>query len=100
MLNITFLVIVLAGSALFVWLSARAWRLKMAFARWGGLSLSLLLAGLFGVAGVVMLIGLQKAHSRSALVPDMKVASTVEQIGRGHAIASAFATPVIRARAR
>jgi hypothetical protein len=61
MLNIIVLVIMLAGSGLFVWLSVRAWRLKRAFAKWGSLSLSVLLAGLFGAAGVVMLLGLQKS---------------------------------------
>jgi cytochrome c553 len=90
MLNIVVLVILLAGSALFVWLSVRAWRLKRAFARWGSLSLSVLLAGLFGATAVVMLIGLQKVHSRGAPVPDLTIASTAEQINRGHAIASTF----------
>jgi mono/diheme cytochrome c family protein len=90
MLNVIGLVTLIAIAALLVWLSIRARRIKNSFLKWGGAGLAGLLAAVFGLVSLIMIAGLYKLHSRSAPVPDLKVAGTPEQIQRGQGIAKGF----------
>jgi len=92
-INIFFLLVMMAVSVLFGWLTRRSWQTKNIFSKWGGSILSGLLSVLIGFASIVAVVGLVKAYSpRTAPVPDLKVAGTPEQIERGEHIANAFCT--------
>jgi mono/diheme cytochrome c family protein len=88
--NVIGLVMLLATAALLVWSSIRAWRAKNNPLKWGGVGLATLLAAAVSLASVLTIVGLFKLHTRSAPVPDLKVAGTREQIQRGQAIADSF----------
>jgi mono/diheme cytochrome c family protein len=90
MFNVIGLAIVIAIAALLVWLGIRARRINNSFLKWGSVGLAGLLAVAFALLSTVMIAGLYKLHSRSAPVPDVKVAGTPEQIKRGQAIADTF----------
>jgi mono/diheme cytochrome c family protein len=90
MLNVIALVMLIAGAALFVWLSIRAQRIKASSLKWGGVCLAGVVAAVASVLSVIMITGLYKLHSRSAPVPNLKVVGTPEQIQRGQAIANSF----------
>jgi cytochrome c553 len=90
MLNIFGLVMLIATAALLVWSSNRAWQVKNNFFKWGGVSLTALLAAAVSFVSVLTIAGLFKLPARSAPVPDLKVAGTAEQIQRGQAIANSF----------
>ena len=90
MLNIIGLVMLIATAALLVWSSVRAWRQKNSFLKWGGAGLAVLLATAVSLVSVLTITGLFKLHTRSAPVPDLKVAGTPEQIRRGQVIADSF----------
>jgi hypothetical protein len=90
MLNIFGLVMFIATAALLVWSSIRAWEVKNNFFKWGGVSLTALLAAPASFVSVLTIAGLLKLHARSVPVPDFKVAGTAEQIQRGQAIANSF----------
>jgi len=76
MLNIFGLVMFIATAALLVWSSIRAWEVKNNFFKWGGVSLTALLAAAATFVSVLTIAGLLKLHARSAPVPDLKVAGT------------------------
>jgi hypothetical protein len=80
----------IATAALLVWSSIRVWEVKNNFFKWGGVSLTALLAAAASFVSVLTIAGLLKLHARSAPVPDLKVAGTAEQIQRGQAIANSF----------
>lgn len=90
MLNIFGLVMFIATAALLVWSSIRVWEVKNNFFKWGGVSLTALLAAAASFVSVLTIAGLLKLHARSAPVPDLNVAGTAEQIQRGQAIANSF----------
>jgi mono/diheme cytochrome c family protein len=77
-------------TVLLAWISFRAWRAKAALIKWGGAGVAGLSAAALALIGAVMIAGLYKLHSRSAPTPEVKVAGTPEQIGRGQAIATSF----------
>lgn len=71
----------------------RAWRIKNAFLKWGGMILSGLLTLVVALVSVVTLIGLIKVYTpRDVPVRDLQVEGTSEQIARGEHIAEAFCT--------
>ena len=80
----------LAAFAVLATVAVRALRSKAFLVRWAGASL----AGLAAIAclapAILMAAGLSKSHARRAPVPNIKVATTSEQIRRGQAIASGF----------
>ena len=90
MLNVIGLVMLIATAALLAWSSVRAWRQKNGFLKWCGAGLAVLLATAVSLISVLTIAGLFKLHSRSAPVPDLKVAGTPEQNQRGQAIANSF----------
>jgi cytochrome c553 len=90
MLNVIGLVILIAIAALLVWASIRARRIKSTFLKWGGVGVAGLFAVAFAVLSVLAIVGLFKAHSRSAPIPDLKVAGSPDQIRRGEALANSF----------
>src|SRR5215831_4015606 len=90
MLNVIGLVMLIATAALLAWSSVRAWRQKNSFLKWGGAGLGFLLATAVSLVSVLTIAGLFKLHTRSAPVPDLKVAGTPEQVQRGQAIADSF----------
>jgi mono/diheme cytochrome c family protein len=90
MLNVIGLVMLIATVALLIWSSLRAWRQKNSFLKWGGAGLAALLATAVSFVSVLTIAGLVKLHTRSAPVPDLKVAGTPDQIQRGQAIATSF----------
>lgn len=92
-INIFFLLVMMAVSVLFGWLTLRAWKTRNAFSKWGGSILSGLLSVLIGLLSIAAVVGLIKVNApRTAPVPDLKVASTSEQIQRGEHIADTFCT--------
>jgi len=90
MLNVIGLVVLIATAALLAWSSIRAWRAKSNFLKWGGASLVALLATTVSLVSILTIAGLLKLHTRTAPVPDLKVAGAAEQIQRGQAIANSF----------
>ena len=90
MLNIVSLAILIAVAVLLVSLSLRARRLRNGFLRWSGMGLAMICALALFLVGGLGIVGLVKAHTRSAPVPELKVAGTPQQIQRGKAIADSF----------
>jgi mono/diheme cytochrome c family protein len=88
--NVFGLVMLIATAALLVWSSIRAWRATNKLFKWGGVGIAALLATAVSLTSVLTIAGLFKMHTRSAPVPDLKVAGTPEQIQRGQAIADSF----------
>ncbi|HMI10599.1 MAG TPA: cytochrome c [Bradyrhizobium sp.] len=84
------LITLIAAAALLAWSSLRASRAKNNFVKWGGAGLAALLSAAVTAVSVIMIVGLFKLHARSAPDPDLKVASTPEQIQRGQAISDGF----------
>jgi mono/diheme cytochrome c family protein len=90
MQNIVELVALIAIAALLAWSGFRAWRIKNRFIKWGGAGLLALLFVAILSAGALTSLGMIKQHSRSAPLPDVKVAATPELIARGKDIADGF----------
>src|SRR5262245_9680226 len=90
MTNVIALVILIGIAVQLGWLSVRARRLKNGILKWSGVSLAGLLAAVFALEGMIIIAGLYKMQSRSATIPDIKVAGTPEQVERGKAIADTF----------
>jgi mono/diheme cytochrome c family protein len=90
MLNFIGLVMLIATAALLIWSSIGARRAKNNLLKWGGAGLAALLAAAVSLVSVLTIAGLLKLHTRSAPVPDLKVAGTPEQIQRGQAIVNSF----------
>ena len=84
------LMTLIAAAALLAWSSLRASRAKNNFVKWGGAGLAALLSAAVTAVSVIMIVGLFKLHARGAPDPDLKVASTPEQIQRGQAISDGF----------
>lgn len=88
--NVFGLVMLIATAALLVWSSIRAWRATNKLVKWGGVGLAAPLATAVSLTSVLTIAGMFKMHTRSAPVPDLKVAGTFERIQRGQAIADSF----------
>lgn len=87
---IAWLVVVIVAIGL-GWLTLRAWRAKSAIVKWAGVVLGGLITLVAGLLSVVALIGLVKAYApKSAVVRDLQVAGTAEQIARGEHLANTF----------
>jgi cytochrome c553 len=90
MLNVICVAILVAVTAILAWMSIRAWRLRISFLKWAGVSAGVAFAAIFAAIASVMTAGLYQLHARSAPVPDLKVAGALEQIQRGKAIVDSF----------
>jgi mono/diheme cytochrome c family protein len=87
MQNIISLVALIAVAGLLVWSVFCAWRIRSPILKWSGAGLLALLAVAASSASALTAVGMIKQHSRSAPVPDIKVAATPELIARGKDIA-------------
>jgi mono/diheme cytochrome c family protein len=83
-------VVLIAAAALLAWSSVRAWKTRYRILKWGGAGLAALLSATVTLASVIVMVGLFKAHARSAPALDLRIAATSEQIQRGRAIADGF----------
>jgi cytochrome c553 len=90
MLNVICVAVLIAMVALLVRTTTWVWRARIAFLKWAGVSIGVVLTAIFAAAASVMTAGLYRLHARSAPVPDLKVAGTPEQIQRGRAVADGF----------
>jgi mono/diheme cytochrome c family protein len=90
MLDLLGLATLIATAALLGWSSVRAWKTRNSFLKWGGAGLAALLSAAVTLVSVIMIVGLFKLHSRGAPAPDLKVATTPEQIQRGEAISNGY----------
>jgi cytochrome c553 len=90
MLNAIVLLTLIATATLLAWWGALALRVKNRAFKWGGVGIAVMLAATVSVPSVLMIAGLAKLHTRSAPVPDLKVARTSKQIERGQALANSF----------
>jgi mono/diheme cytochrome c family protein len=90
MQNAICLVVLLGLVAVLAVSSARAWRSRNPWLRWGGVTLAGGATIAVALASLVMVAGLYKMQARRARVPDLKVAGTSEQITRGQAIAATY----------
>ncbi|WP_407179898.1 c-type cytochrome [Bradyrhizobium sp. STM 3562] len=87
MQNFVVLFALFAVAVLLAWFGFRTWRAKSRIIKWGGGGLLALLFVVVFSVGVLTSLGMIKQHSRSAPVPDIKVAATPELIARGKDIA-------------
>jgi hypothetical protein len=78
MQNIVELVALIAIAALLAWSGFRTWRVKNRIVKWGGAGLLALLSVAVLSASALTSLGMIKQHSRSARIPDIKVAATPE----------------------
>jgi mono/diheme cytochrome c family protein len=90
MQNIVELVALIAIAALLAWSGFHIWRVKNRMVKWGGAGLLALLSVAVLSASALISLGMIKQHSRSAPLPDIKVAATPERIARGKDIADGF----------
>ncbi len=90
MQNFIELVALIAFAALLAWSGFRTWRVKNRIVKWGSAGLLALLSVAVLSASALTSLGMIKQHSRSAPVPDIKVAATPELIARGKDIADGF----------
>lgn len=86
MQNIVGLVALIALAALLAWSGFRTWRAKNSIVKWGGIGLLAPLSVAVLSASALTSLGMIKQHSRSAPVPDIKVAATPELVARGKGI--------------
>jgi cytochrome c553 len=82
--------ILFVSCASLIWLALRAWRLESPLLRWGVGSLASLLAIVASFLVALSIAGVSRAHTRSAPVPDLRIAGSAAQIQRGQAIADSF----------
>jgi mono/diheme cytochrome c family protein len=87
MQNIVGLVALIAITALLAWSGFRTWRVKNRIGKWAGTSLLALLSVAVLSASALTSLGMIKQHSRSAPIPDIKIAATPELVARGKDIA-------------
>jgi mono/diheme cytochrome c family protein len=90
MFNVICVAILIATTAMLVQMSIWAWRIPVAFVKWTGVGIGIVLIAIFAATASVMTVGLYRLNARSAPVSDVKIAGTPEQIERGHAIADDF----------
>jgi len=89
--NVIGLVMLIGITALLVWSTIRALRMKSRLLKWGGVGLTALLATAFSLASALTIAGLLKLQARSAPIPELKLGGrTLEQVHRGQAIADSF----------
>jgi mono/diheme cytochrome c family protein len=77
-------------TSLLSWSGLRAWRAESRFLKWGGAGLAALSSAVAAIVSVMLIVGLLKAHARSAPTVVMKVEGTPEQIRRGQEISDSF----------
>jgi cytochrome c553 len=88
MFDIAGVLILIALIALFGFLTTRAWKLKNAFLKWGGVSVCVLLTLVPAALLVLGLSGFAKLNEPHANpVADIQVAKTADQIARGEQLA-------------
>jgi mono/diheme cytochrome c family protein len=90
MQNIVGLIALLVVAALLVWLGLRALRVKSRVLKWSGVGLAALLTIAVSSVSGLTAAGLVKQHTRSAPLPNLKVALTPERVARGKAVADSF----------
>jgi len=83
MQNITEWMALIAIAVLLAWSGFRISRVKNRFVKWGGAGLLALLCAAVLSAVALTTLGMIKQHSRSAPIPDIKVAATPELVARG-----------------
>jgi hypothetical protein len=88
--NVVGLVILILLAGLLVWSTRRALAIENRILKWGGASLTAVLAVGVSVAAAVTTAGLIRMQPPSAPIPKPKVAGTVERVQRGEAIATSF----------
>jgi hypothetical protein len=88
--NVVGLVGLMAISVSLPWLARYARRQKSRYLKWGWGGLAVLFATSMSLVSLLIVVGLIKQHTRTAPVPDLKVLSTPDQVGRGQAIADSF----------
>src|SRR5258708_19654308 len=77
--NVIGLVVLISITALLVWSSLRALRIKSSLLKWSSMGLAALLAAAVSLASALTIAGLHKLHARSAPIPDLSVARTPAQ---------------------
>ncbi|WP_245474880.1 c-type cytochrome [Bradyrhizobium sp. Leo121] len=87
MQNIVVLVVLIVIAALLAWSGFRTWRVKNHIGKWGGAGLLALLSVPVLSASALASLGMIKRHSRSAPIPDIKVAATPDLTAPGKDIA-------------
>jgi mono/diheme cytochrome c family protein len=90
MQDIIGLVALIAIAVFLAWSGFRAWRVKNLIVKWGGAGLLALLVIVVLCASTLITLGMIKQQSRSAPVPDIKVAATPELIARGKDVSDGF----------
>jgi mono/diheme cytochrome c family protein len=80
----------LTANVLLIWSGFRAWRIKNAFLKWSGVSLTALLSTVATTISVLLVVGLFKLHARTAPAVALNISPTSEQIQRGEDIANGF----------
>jgi mono/diheme cytochrome c family protein len=90
MFNVICVATLIAATAMLVQLSIWASRAPVAFVKWAGVGIGIVLIAILAATASVMTVGLYRLNARSAPVSDLKIAGTPEQIERGHAIADDF----------
>lgn len=90
MLNIISLGTLVLLAGLLIWWSLRAAQFKNGFLKWLGAGFGLLAALAVSTTSILAAIGLVKANARTAPVPMLEAAGTIDQIRRGQAIADSF----------
>jgi hypothetical protein len=88
--NFVWLLLLMALTAVLVRWSIRARRFAHPFLRWSVLGGASVLAILAAGLSVLTIAGMIKLSGRSAPVPEIKINATLEQIGRGRALAGTF----------
>ena len=68
----------------------RAWRTENRCLKWGGTAAAALLSAVAAVGSVMLIVGLLKAHARSAPTVVMKIEGMPAQIRRGQEITESF----------
>jgi mono/diheme cytochrome c family protein len=90
MLNVICVMILVATTAMLIRMTIWASRAHTAFVKWAGVGIGVALTAIFAAAASLTIAGLYRLNTRTAPVPDLKVAGTPEQVQRGHAIADGF----------
>src|ERR1700760_3317416 len=80
----------IAVAALLAWASLRAFRHKKLAIKWGVAGIAALLSLVAAVVGVFAIMGLAELHARTVPSVSLDMATTAEQVHRGHDIADGY----------